>query len=134
MPCPGDLLAAFPEFFPSDVIAEFMADSQKAETFRRLFELRGRLGKQEPASLRLGRFESRGQILGGVSDHIRTLSPGKLRRIYHLPEHGAPGRVLWSYVRWFWTNTWGARSWIRRNPLLREYADVVEAAESGNDS
>ena len=57
-PYSGDLPAAFPEFFPAGVIAEFRADSKNVGAFRRIFEIRGRLGEQANASLRLGRFES----------------------------------------------------------------------------
>jgi hypothetical protein len=134
LPYSGDLLAAFPEFFPSDVIAGFKSDSKRADAFRQVFEIRGRLGEQENASLRLGRFESRGQIVGGVWKYIYSLSPGKIRHIYHLPVHGAWGRVTMAYLRWGWTRVWKARTWIRRNPLLREYAHMVETAESGRVS
>ena len=132
LPYSGDLLAAFPEFFPSDVIADFKADPQKVEAFRRIFEIRGRLGEQENASLRLGRFESDGQIVDGIWKYICTLSPSKMRLIYHLPAHGAWGRVVLAYISWGWTRVWKARTWIGRNPVLREYAHMVETTESGN--
>ena len=131
LPYSGDLLAAFPEFFPSDVIAGFRANSKKVEVFRRLFETRGKLGEQEAATLLLSRYEVRGQIAGGVMMHIRAHTPAKMRLAYHLPEHGVWGRVLWAYVCWFWTLVWRVRPWIRRDPLLREYAHIVETAESG---
>ena len=132
LPYSGDLLAAFPEFFPSEMIAEFRADPKKAEAFRRIFEIRGRLGEQENAALLLSRYEAHGQITSGVMKHIRAHTPSKMRLIYHLPEHGVWGRVLWAYVCWFWTRTWRVRSWVRRDPVLREYAHMVEKTESGN--
>ena len=134
LPYSGDLLAAFPEFFPSDVIAEFKADSKKTEAFRRIFETRGRLGEQETATLLISRYEVHGQIVSGVMKHIRVHTPSKMRLIYHLPEHGAWGRVLWAYVCWFWTRTWRIRFWMRRDPVLREYAHMVETTESNNVS
>ena len=134
LPYSGDLLAAFPEFFPSDVIADFKADSQKTEAFRRIFEIRGRLGEQENAALLLSRYEVHGQITSGVMKHIRAHTPSKMRLIYHLPEHGVWGRVIWAYVCWFWTRTWRVRSWMRRDPVLREYAHMVETTESNNVS
>ena len=132
LPYSGDLLAAFPEFFPSEMIAEFRADPKKSEAFRRIFEIRGRLGEQENAALLLSRYEVHGQITSGVMKHIRAHTPSKMRLIYHLPEHGVWGRVLWAYVCWFWTRTWRVRSWVRRDPVLREYAHMVEKTESGN--
>lgn len=134
LPYSGDLLAAFPEFFPSGVIVDFKADSKKAEAFRRIFETRGRLGEQETATLLLSRYEVHGQIASGVMKHIKVHTPSMMRLIYHLPEHGAWGRVLWAYVCWFLSRTWRVRSWMRRDPVLREYAYMVEMAESGNVS
>ena len=134
LPYPGDLLAAFPEFFPSNVIAEFGADSKRAAVFRQLFETRGKLEKQETPSLLLCRFEIRGQIVGGVMKRIRAHTPAKMRLIYHLPEHGAWRNVLSAYVSWFWTRNWKTRDWIWRNPVLREYARTVETAESVQNS
>jgi hypothetical protein len=134
LPYSGDLLAAFPEFFPLDVISEFKADSKKVEAFRQIFETRGRLGEQENAALLLSRYEVHGQIASGVMKHIMAHTPSMMRLIYHLPEHGVWGRVLWAYVCWFWTRTWRVRSWIRRDPLMREYAHMVETTEPGNVS
>ena len=134
LPYSGDLLAAFPEFFPSEMIAEFRADPKKAEAFRRIFEIRGRLGEQENAALLLSRYEVHGQIASGVMKQFKAHTPSKMRLIYHLPEHGVWGRVLWAYVCWFWTRTWRVRSWVRRDPVLREYAHMVEITESGKVS
>lgn len=130
LPYSGNLLAAFPEFFPSDVITKFRADSKTAEAFRQVFETRSKLGVQDGLVLLLSKYETRGQIANGVMKHIKAHPPGKMRIIYHLPEHGAWGRVLWAYVCWFWTRMWRIRSWIRRDPLLREYTHIVETAES----
>lgn len=129
LPYPGDLPAAFPEFFPSDVIAEFKADSQKTETFRKIFETRGKLGEQENAALLLSRFETRGQIASGVMKYVKAYTPRKIRFIYHLPAHGAWGRVSWAYVCWFCARIWRVRSWLRRSPLLRKYAHLVDSVE-----
>lgn len=131
LPYPGDLLAAFPEFFPSEVIAAFKADMKKTDVFRKIFEVRSKLGEQDNATLLLSRYEARGHIDGGVLKQIRAHTPAQMRLIYRLPEHGAWGRVLWAYVCWFLTRTWRVRSWMRRDSLLREYAHIVETAESG---
>ena len=134
LPYSGDLLAAFPEFFPSDVIAEFKADSRKSEAFRRVFETRNKLGEQDVVVLLLSKYEARREIVGGVMKIIKAHTPNKMRLIYHLPEHGACARLLWAYVRWFFFRTWRARVWMRRNPLLREYAHTVEVVESARKS
>ncbi len=131
LPYPGDLLAAFPEFFPSDRIAEFGADPRKSAEFRRIFELRGRLGEQKNVALLLGRFRARGQVTGGLLNHIKTLNPGKIRRIYRLPKHGAWGRVAWSYLCYFSTRTWRVLTvCLQRDPDLRDYTALAETIES----
>lgn len=131
LPYSGGLLAAFPEFFPSDIIAKFQADSKKVEAFRHIFETRDRLGEQEGEVLLLSRYEVHGQVVGGIIKHIRTHIPSRMRLIYHLPKQGAWGRVVLAYVFWFWTRTLRAYVWMRGNSVLREYAHMVETAESG---
>ena len=131
LPYPGDLLAAFPEFFPADVIADFKADLKKTADFRRIFELRGKLGKPENVSLLLSRNQAQGHVVGGVLEVIRTHNPVMIRRVYHLPKHGAWDRVLWGYVCWFWTRGCRAVSaCFRWNPNLKKYTALVESIES----
>lgn len=131
LPYPGDLLAAFPEFFPADVIADFKADQKKAADFRRIFELRGKLGEPENVSLSLSRHEAQGHMIKGALEIIRAHNPDMIRRIYYLPKHGAWGRVMWGYVCWFWTR--GCRavsSFLRWNPNLKKYTALVESVDS----
>lgn len=131
LPYPGNLLAAFPEFFPAELTDEFGADPEKTAEFRNLFEKRAELGKQKNVSLLLSRYERQGHVAGKIWKHIRSLNPAKMRQIYHLPAHGAWGRVAWSYVCWFWTRSLRAGAWmIRRNPKLRDYTRSIEILES----
>ena len=130
LPYPGDLLAAFPEFFPPDVIADFNADQKRTADFRRIFELRGKLGKPENVSLFLSRRKVKGKVLKGVLEIIRDHNPSMIRRIYRLPKHGAWERVLWGYISWFGTRSWRAVfSSLRWNPNLKKYASLVESLE-----
>ena len=131
LPYPGDLLAAFPEFFPSGIIMEFGADPRKTAGFRRVFELRGKMGEQKAIALLLGRFKAHGQVAGGLLNHIKTLNPGKIRCIYRLPKHGAWGRVAWSYVCYLSTRGWRMFTvFLRGDPDLRDYTSLVEGIES----
>ena len=130
LPYPGDLLAAFPEFFPAEQIDKFDADPAKAMDFRSLFELRANLGEQKNVSVLLSRYEQRGQVVGGIWKHIRAHNPAKMRHIYQLPKHGAWGRVVWAYLCWFWTRSLCADAWISRNPKLQDYTRMIEALES----
>lgn len=131
LPYPGDLLSAFPEFFPSSEIARFGADPRKTAEFRRLFELRGEMGAPNDVALLLGQFESQGQVTRGVLNHVRTLNPDRIRLICHLPKHGAWGRVAWAYMCYFCTR---ARrllaAGIQRDPNLQDYTTLVATIES----
>lgn len=132
-PYPGDLLAAFPEFFPAEVIEAFRANPEKTEVFRRIFELRGQLGEQDSISLALSRYKERGRVMGGVVKHIQILSPNRIRLTYHLPRHGAWERVVWSYVCWFCTRSMASIRWvIKRNQTLRTYSHMIESVESAS--
>lgn len=130
LPYPGDLLAAFPEFFPAELIEKFGADPKKTTEFRCIFEKRAELGEQNNVLLLLSRYKHPGQIAKGIWKHIGTNKPVKMRHLYHLPEHGAWGRLAWSYVRWFWTRSLRAWRWIRRDPKLRDYMYRIETLES----
>ena len=133
MPYPGDLLAAFPEFFGTDAIETFGADPGKSNGFRKLFELRGTLGEPESVSLVLSRYEVKGMVTNGLLKHIRAHNASMMRRMYHLPKHGAWGRVVWAYICWFLTRSLGASQWVLRKPRLRNYAKAVEEAEHTNN-
>ena len=130
LPYPGDLLAAFPEFFPENVVHMFEADPAKAAEFRAVFEMRGRLGEPDQESLLLSRFEVQGDVAEGVLKHILSLCPDKMRLIYHLPKHGAWVQVAWAYLCYFWTRGWRAMRWMLNKQKLRDYARSVESIES----
>ncbi len=130
LPYPGDLFAAFPEFFPPAVLEGFCADQMRAAEFRRLFEIRGKMGKQENVSLVLSRYAAKGFVVGGALKHIRLHDVSMMRRIYRLPKKGAWGRVIWSYVCWFCARGWRAVLWLRTNRDLEGYSRLVELIES----
>ena len=132
LPYPGDLLAAFPEFFPSSEIAKFGADPQKTAEFRQIFELRGETGRPSTVALTLSRFEMQEQMTARVLNHIFSLKPYKIRCIFHLPKHGAWGRVAWAYVRYFLTRTWRvlAIACLPKKSKQKKYLSLVEKIES----
>jgi hypothetical protein len=132
MPYPGDLLAAFPEFFGTEAIKAFGANPVKSNGFRKIFELRGTLGKTESVSLVLSRYEAKGMVANGILKHIRTHNASLMRRIYHLPKQGAWGRVTWAYICWLWTRSLGASQWLLRKSQLRNYVKTVEETEYTN--
>jgi len=135
LPYPGDLLAAFPEFFPPEVIAGFDADAEKAARFRALFELRGRLDEKKGIAVILTRFQAGGATASGLWGHLRTCGNLGMRRRYDLPKHGAWGRVILAYLHYSFTRAWCvAYTWIRRDHELSDYCRMVESVESGGES
>ena len=105
---PGDLFAAFPGFFQSDVVSGFMANSIAAANIRKLFVLRANIGKEISVALALKNSKDQGKNSKGILTHVLAHIPNIIRIIYHLPEHGAWIRVFWGYVCCFWTRTWRA--------------------------
>ena len=134
LPYPGDLFAAFPEFFPLDVVSSFMANSMAVANIRKLFVLRANLGKEVSVALALKKCEDQGKVSKGILTHILAHTPNRIRILYHLPEQGAWIRVFWGYVCWFGTRTWRARIWIRKNPVFLEYLHHLKDAESAQKS
>jgi hypothetical protein len=131
LPYSGNLLAAFPEFFPADVIADFHADPEDTLQFRRVFEERAMLREPQSVSLVLNRFHAQGNTFLGLWKYVRNCTPDKMRILYHLPKHGAWGRVALAYVSYFWTRSWRvACSFARHDTALRDYCLMVAALES----
>jgi len=131
LPYPGDFLAAFPEFFPATVIERFDANPERAEAFRKIFELRGELGEQDFVSLSLGRYEVRSNVFCGLLKRFRALNQSAIRSIYHLPKHSAWWRVVWAYMCWFCSRSRRALTWIQRKPVFQDYVYLVDRVESG---
>lgn len=132
LPYPGDLLAAFPEFFPADVLKSFHADPSESALFREIFERREGLNEPKNSVVVLNRFHARGKLVTGVLNHLRSCGPAKMRLVYHLPEQGAWGRVMWAYVCYFWSRFWQTLgSCVRPDRGLRDYVRIVEGRESG---
>ena len=135
LPYPGDLLAAFPEFYPPETIAAFGADAEKSARFRALFEMRCKLGERKAREVLLTRFQTGSSAGRDLWRILRTWGPLGMRRRYDLPKHGAWGRLIRAYLHYFFTRTWGAaRTWIRRDHDLLDYCRMVDALESVGES
>lgn len=131
LPYPGDLLAAFPEFFPSEIVAKFGADPEKTALFRAIFEARGKLGEPDTTTLVFSRSRAKGETAASVVHRLTTCSPSKIRMVYRLPKHGAWGDVCRCYADYFRTRT--ARvlsSLLGRDRKMLDYCRLVESAES----
>ena len=129
LPYPGELLAAFQEFFPIGVVSKFKSDPVKTSKYRAIFEFRESLGKSLGMAIELNRHEARRELTGGILKHVVSLKPDKIRHIYLLPSHGAWGRVLRAYGHWIWTRSWQGITWIQRKTKIREYVRLVKEIE-----
>ena len=131
LPYPGDLLAAFPEFFPAEVVAKFGADPEKTALFRAIFEERGKLGEPNTTKLALVRSRQKGIAANFIVNHVLSRAPHRIRAQYHLPRHGAWGRLCLSYLDYFWTRSCRVISvLLGGHRPLKDYCRLVESAES----
>ena len=132
LPYPGDLLAAFPEFFTSDTIASFGADPEATARFRAIFQARGELGEPDTTKLTWNRSRERGDTGDFLASRIFSRTPLLIRNIYHLPKHGAWGRVCLGYVKYFWSRSIRVfASLLGGDRRLKAYCRLVESVESG---
>ena len=131
LPYPGDLLAAFPEFFPSEIVAKFGADPEKTALFRAIFEARGKLGEPNTTKLAVLRSRQKGTASSFIVNHVLSRSPHRIRAQYHLPRHGAWGRLCLSYLDYFWSRSCRVISvLLGGHRRLKDYCRLVESAES----
>ena len=131
LPYPGDLLAAFPEFFPAEVLAKFEANPEKSGLFRTIFEARGKLGEPDTTKLVFSRSRAKGDAVACLAHRLTTCSPSKIRMLYHLPKHGAWGGVCRCYVDYFLTRTARVLSLLlSRERKMLDYCRLVESVES----
>lgn len=130
LPYPGNMLAAFPEFFPPEVIAEFHADPEKTALFRQLFEKRTRLGNPRNVAIMLNKLQDNGNAVRGIVEYLHDCDAEKMRCVYHLSTHNNQWRLAWAYVQFFCTRTWWTLcTWIRHDRRLRDYCRLVESLE-----
>ena len=131
LPYPGDLLAAFPEFFPAPLIESFRADPAKTDLFRRIFRMRGEMGDPNTTKLTMARKREKGVAVSFLAHHFLTLGPYRMRGRYHLPAHGAYGRLCLSYLDYLLTRTGRVFSvLLGRERRLEDYCRLVESVES----
>ena len=131
LPYPGDLLAAFPEFFPAEVLAKFEANPEKSGLFRTIFEARGKLGEPDTTKLTMVRSRQKGIAANFIVNHVLSRTPKRIRAQYHLPRQGAWGRLCMSYFDYFWTRSCRVISvLLGRDRKMLDYCRLVESVES----
>ena len=130
LPYPGNLLAAFPEFFPHEILSQFDATPGKTSKYRKLFELRGKLGNSPSTAINANKHDDSKEFAKNVSKALLRLSPDAIRNIYHLPKHGAWGNVVWSYVCRGWTRSGRTIHGIAQKKELHDYIRIVKELDS----
>ncbi len=130
LPYPGNLLAAFPEFFPKKQIESFEADPAETNKFRRLFEKRGQLDAQNNATITFSKLKTNRNILEGLLRIICSVDVSMIRYIYHLPREGAWMQVIWAFIRYFISRSRRLlKAASRVNLALQEYNTIVKEVE-----
>ena len=130
LPYAGDLPAAYPEFFPPEILAELQADPVRSAAYRNLFDFRAKLPDSSLTSWRLADATAQGQLgrqaIGFLKNHRATV----IRSRYYLPERGAYGRLAWAYCRYLAGKTVAAfRLLSRSDGKLREYCRKLRKLE-----
>ena len=95
MPYPGDVLGAWGDFFPADVLSLMNPDSEKSAGFRQLFD-----SLHTTISVAAGEWDMQHSDLGKMAficRGLRRMSAAAVRKKYALPEQGAYCRLIWWY-------------------------------------
>jgi len=127
-PYPGDLLAAFAEFFPQKMLLEMRGDAGKASAFRKAFTMR-KVALQATAAEVLMQEDDRFSCKW-FRRILRIFWPKNLRQKYHLPEQRASLELITCYCR---EVSGKCRKFInvlrRRNLHFEEYSRLIKEAE-----
>lgn len=127
-PYAGNLLAAFPEFFPRKMVLEMDADADAAKAYRRIFEERG-----EHKSLNTSQVTV---IRGGVFTvkwwkiRLSMLHPSNVRHKNHLPAHGCYFALILGYIKDISIKSFQfVRYTICPGDTATEYLKLIDRAE-----
>ncbi|MBE6368124.1 MAG: hypothetical protein E7052_09500 [Lentisphaerae bacterium] len=132
-PYSGNLLAAWPEFFPARLIQEIAPDEEQVKNIRCLLNFQQDLKKIHSTEWLMN--QDRGPVLPYIISHIKSMQPSILRRKYNLPEQGAYIRVGIMYV---WDMSVKAVLFARFKLFphqgLEQYRDMVDKIEKDKKS
>ncbi len=126
MPYPGDLLAAWPEFFPEALWEAMRPEISTAIAFRKLFDMREECRSLSSAEWVMSRND-RGTF-SWYRNRLEGLAPWRIRIKYQLPAQGACRRLLIAYCRDLGYKLSGFFR-LRRNPQAKQYFNMLHAVD-----
>jgi hypothetical protein len=135
LPFPGNLLAAFTDFFPTNVIESFCPDQMEKARFQLLFEKKVLLGTPQNVPLMLNQFYAKGILFQGLWTYLFKYGPERVCTLYHLSAQSNWLRIAWSYIEYYTSRIWRVFSILfKPDKDLRDYCFLVEAMESNSVS
>jgi len=128
LPYPGNILGAFPEFFPLEVQKNSQPDSGVAAVYRKIFETALYMPSYNVAEWACN--ESNFLRLLWWKYHLRGIMPNTIRAKYSLP---AKGEYFKLFLYWLLDVSKKMKALLlyttRRNPQMREYLNLLNLAE-----
>ena len=126
-PYSGDLLGAFPDFFPPEVIQAMAPDADRAKAYREIYENRHILADKTHEDWQLS--SDRAFTAKWLKQRLRLCSFAVIRQKHHLPEN-AIFRTAWYFCGEVLGKVFrSARHFSQDNSQLKRYFDNIEIAE-----
>lgn len=126
-PYSGDLLGAFPEFFPVELLQQADADEKRALAYREIFEKRGELAGKSHEDLQLS--SGRAFTAKWLKMRLKLCSFAIIRQKYHLPEK-AIFRTGWFFLKEvFGKLCRSVHHYSKNNSKLKSYFENIKIAE-----
>lgn len=128
-PCPSDLIAAFPEFFPKSVLAGAAADSECAKAYRRIFETRESIGDKSNEEW----FVNSSQAMSSswIKRRLGHCAFSQVRQRHGLPSEGHSCTVLFHAIKDAFSKSFnGTKAFFQRDKILRQYMELIDSAEN----
>lgn len=97
LPYPGNLLAAFPEFFPAEVVAAMAAAPEQVNAYREVFRARHEMAGVSSPELFM--YDRRRFSWKWLRHAVAAFGPRSMRERHELAPRGEYGRLVWAYVR-----------------------------------
>lgn len=133
-PYAGNLFAAFPEFFPKEMVERMEAEPEQCGAYREIFAHRGEFKKVEAKEVMME--EDNRFSLQWFKRALAVFHPKNLRYKYGLPLTGETPKLLRLYFVEMGGKIskalWGLFG--RKTPGFREYLDTIRKAEYASKS
>lgn len=126
-PYPGNLFAAFPEFFPEEMVTAMEASAEQVEAYRAIFQTNAVFARRSSADIMM--LSERRFTWSWLRQSLQVLWPRNMRHKYRLPE-GEPGKLARAYLQECTAKTCKLiRGLLHRDIQLSDYLQTIKRAE-----